>query len=78
MVEKAQRGEISEKELIKFIKNLGRSMKGAARSFTFDRASSFRDALIDIKNSGETSSYVLSLIDKFINPKKIGKKSTLV
>ncbi|CAJ0845089.1 8006_t:CDS:2 [Entrophospora sp. SA101] len=73
LVEKAQTGAMTEKELTKLIKSLGGSMKRTARAFAFDQASAFRNALVDLRK-GETNNHILSLIDKFIAPKKNDKK----
>ncbi|CAG8523433.1 25136_t:CDS:1 [Cetraspora pellucida] len=49
LVEKAQRGKMSEKELSKLRKNLRRQMKKSTREFRFDQAIVLRDALIDLE-----------------------------
>ena len=48
-VEKAQKGEIAEKELTKLIKNLRKQMKRSTREFKFDQAIAFRNALLDLE-----------------------------
>ena len=48
-VEKAQRGEIKEKELTKLVKNLRRQMKRSTKEFKFDQAIAFRNALLDLE-----------------------------
>nr|CAG8435707.1 12346_t:CDS:1 [Entrophospora candida] len=53
LVEKAQRGEIAEKELAKLIKNLRRQMKRSTREFKFDQAIAFRNALLDLEKVAE-------------------------
>ncbi|CAG8765163.1 3938_t:CDS:2, partial [Gigaspora margarita] len=53
LVEKAQRGEMSEKELSKLRKNLRRQMKKSTREFRFDRAIVLRDALLDLEKTSE-------------------------
>ncbi|CAG8450254.1 11063_t:CDS:1 [Racocetra fulgida] len=50
-VERAQRGEMSEKELLKLRKSLRRQMKKSTREFRFDRAIVLRDALLDLEKS---------------------------
>jgi excinuclease ABC subunit B len=49
LVEKAQRGEMENKELIKLIKDLRRKMKRSTREFKFDQAIAFRNALLDLE-----------------------------
>ncbi|CAG8826348.1 4773_t:CDS:1, partial [Racocetra persica] len=52
LVEKAQKGEMKEREVIKLVKSLGKSMKEAIRALTpnsLAQAAAFRDALIDLK-----------------------------
>jgi len=53
LVEKAQRGEIVEKELTKLIKSLRRKMKRSTREFKFDQAIAFRNALLDLEKVAE-------------------------
>lgn len=48
-VEKAQRGEIKEKELRKLVKNLRKQMKKSTKEFKFDQAIAFRNALLDLE-----------------------------
>ncbi|MEG7978501.1 MAG: helicase-related protein [Mollicutes bacterium UO1] len=77
LLEKAQKGEIEEKELTKLIKKLGNNMRKASQSFAFNRASAFRDALIDLRKK-KIGNHDLMLIDKFIARKKTNdKKSSL-
>lgn len=49
LVEKAQRGEMENKELTKLIKDLRRKMKRSTREFKFDQAIAFRNALLDLE-----------------------------
>jgi len=49
LVEKAQRGEMEKKELIKLIKNLRKQMKKSTKEFKFDQAIAFRNALLDLE-----------------------------
>jgi excinuclease ABC subunit B len=49
LVEKAQRGEMENKELTKLIKSLRRQMKKSTREFKFDQAIAFRNALLDLE-----------------------------
>ncbi|CAG8590972.1 402_t:CDS:1 [Ambispora leptoticha] len=49
LVEKAQRGEMEDKELVKLIKDLRRKMKRSTREFKFDQAIAFRNALLDLE-----------------------------
>ena len=55
LVEKAQNGEMAEKEVKKLIKNLQRQMKKATREFKFDHAIAFRNALLDLEKIEEVS-----------------------
>ncbi|CAI2162032.1 2939_t:CDS:2 [Funneliformis geosporum] len=55
LVEKAQRGEIAEKELTKQIKILRRQMKRSTREFKFDQAIAFRNALLDLEKVAKKS-----------------------
>ncbi|CAG8656847.1 11607_t:CDS:1, partial [Dentiscutata heterogama] len=68
LVEKAQRGEMKEKKVIKLVKDLGKNMKESIQTFTFDRAAAFPDALIDLKK-GKFDNHILLLINKFLAPK---------
>ncbi|KLL05338.1 MAG: excinuclease ABC system subunit B [Mycoplasmataceae bacterium RV_VA103A] len=71
LVEKAQKGEMKEREVIKLVKSLGKSMKEAIRALTpnsLAQAAAFRDALIDLKK-GDFSDHILSLLNKFLTPK---------
>jgi excinuclease ABC subunit B len=56
LVEKAQKGEMGEKELEKLVKNLRRQMKKFTREFKFDQAIAFRNALLDLEKIGGVSS----------------------
>jgi len=49
LVEKAQKGEMGEKELKKLVKDLRRQMKRFTREFKFDQAIAFRNALFDLE-----------------------------
>jgi len=49
LVEKAQRGEMEKKELIKLIKNLRKQMKKSTKEFKFDQAIAFRNAILDLE-----------------------------
>jgi len=49
LVEKAQRGEMKNKELTKLIKELRKKMKRSTREFKFDQAIAFRNALLDLE-----------------------------
>ncbi|MCE8158870.1 MAG: excinuclease ABC subunit UvrB [Candidatus Moeniiplasma glomeromycotorum] len=49
LVEKAQKGEITEKEINHLIKTLKRNMKRSTREFRFDQAIAFRNALLDLE-----------------------------
>jgi len=49
LVEKAQRGEMKNKELTKLIKDLRKKMKRSTREFKFDQAIAFRNALLDLE-----------------------------
>jgi excinuclease ABC subunit B len=49
LVEKAQKGEMAEKELIKLVKDLRRRMKRSSKEFKFDQAIAFRNALLDLE-----------------------------
>jgi len=46
LVEKAQKGEMGEKELIKLVKDLRRRMKRSSKEFKFDQAISFWKAFL--------------------------------
>ncbi|MCE8162701.1 MAG: excinuclease ABC subunit UvrB [Candidatus Moeniiplasma glomeromycotorum] len=54
LVEKAQKGEIAEKEIKRLIKMLKRSMKRSTREFRFDQAIAFRNALLDLEKLDKT------------------------
>ena len=49
LVEKAQKGEMAEKDLTNLIKSLEKQMKKASREFRFDHAIALRDAVSDLK-----------------------------
>lgn len=49
LVEKAQKGEITEKEINHLVKTLKRNMKRSTREFRFDQAIAFRNALLDLE-----------------------------
>ena len=49
LVEKAQKGEMKEKEFEKLVKDLRRKMKKSTREFKFDQAIAFRNALLDLE-----------------------------
>ncbi|CAG8509806.1 209_t:CDS:2, partial [Paraglomus occultum] len=49
LIEKAQKGEMEEKELKKLVKDLRRQMKRFTREFKFDQAIAFRNALLDLE-----------------------------
>ncbi|KLL01630.1 MAG: excinuclease ABC system subunit B [Mycoplasmataceae bacterium RC_NB112A] len=73
LVEKAQKGELTEGGLEQLVKNIGKKLNKAKQNFFADRtagdkATAFRDALLDLKK-GKFSDHILSLIDKFITPK---------
>jgi excinuclease ABC subunit B len=53
LIEKAQRGEMKEKELGKLVKNLRRQMKRFTREFKFDQAIAFRNALLDLEKKSD-------------------------
>lgn len=49
LLEKAQKGEMKEKELKKLVKDLRRQMKRFTQEFKFDQAIAFRNALLDLE-----------------------------
>ncbi|CAI2192294.1 3867_t:CDS:2 [Funneliformis geosporum] len=53
-VEKAQKGEMEEKELKKLVKDLRRQMKRSTKEFKFDQAIAFRNALLDLEKVEKT------------------------
>jgi excinuclease ABC subunit B len=55
LIEQAQNGQISEKQLAKLMKNLQRQMKKATRELKFDRAIALRNALLDLEKISENN-----------------------